>query len=66
MLNIMEGKKAVSSKEIIFGVLVLVNSVLDVAGWPSIPTTPEFVAAVAIVFVGLRRWFTTSPITSWF
>lgn len=58
-------KKAVQSKEVIFGALVLLNTIFGAVGWPAFPTTPEFVAAVATVFIALRRWYTSSPISSW-
>ena len=58
----MNTKLAWKSKELWLSVGVILNSVLNIYGLPSIPMTPEVVGAVGVLFFALRRWFTDSQL----
>ena len=58
----MKEKFVFSSKEVWVAIVVVVNSLLNSKGYPSIPVTPEFMGAVGIIFFALRMWFTSSKL----
>ena len=55
-------KYAWKSKEMWLSTGVIINAFLNMAGYPSIPMTPEVVGAIGVLFFALRGWFTSSMI----
>lgn len=58
----MKTKFAWTSKEIWLSVLIMINAVLEMNGYPAIPMTPEVVGSVGILFFALRAWFTSTAL----
>lgn len=58
----METKFVLKSKEVWLAIGVVINSLLNGFGFPSVPLTPEVIGAVGVVFFALRTWFTDSKL----